>query len=406
MRVGLLTREYPPEVYGGAGVHVEHLAAALTRHVEVEVSCFGAPREDPLVAGSYGSDPALDGGAPELAALRAVSTDLRIAADLGEVDLLHSHTWYANLAGHLGALLRGRPHVMTTHSLEPMRPWKREQLGGGYEVSSFCERTAIEAAHAVIAVSEGMAADIRRCYPEVDPERIHVIHNGIDPDVYRPVDDPDVLDRYGIAPDRPAVVFLGRITRQKGVTHLLDAAAGFPRDVQVVLLAGAPDTPGIAQEVRSKVERLRTERPGHGVVWIEDMLPRREVVAILSHATVFVCPSVYEPFGLVNLEAMACGTAVVASAVGGIPEIVVDGETGRLVPVERVGEGGWFGDEDDLGPDDPHAFAHDLADAVRDLVDDPERAARMGERGRERVLERFTWTAVAERTAELYGSLV
>lgn len=389
MRVALLTREYPPEVYGGAGVHVEHLAAALADHVEVEVRCFGAPRDAPLVAGTYQPDPALEGGPPELGALRAMSVDLRMAADLGDVDLVHSHTWYANLAGHLGSLLRGIPHVMTTHSLEPMRPWKREQLAGGYEVSSFCERSAITSAHAVIAVSEGMAADVRRAYPEVDVERLHVIHNGIDPQVYRPVDDPSVLERHGIDPDRPAVVYLGRITRQKGLTHLLDAAHQLPEDAQLVLLAGAPDTPELADEVRSQVGRLR-QRRGR-VVWVEQMLPRGEVVAILSHATVFVCPSVYEPFGLVNLEAMACGTAVVASAVGGIPEIVVDGETGRLVGHDE---------------DDPEGFARDLAEAIGSLLADPDLAARMGERGRQRVLETFTWARVAERTAELYASLV
>lgn len=404
MRVALLTREYPPEVYGGAGVHVEHLAAALTPHVDIEVRCFGAPREDPLVAGAYGSDPALHGDAPELGALRAVSTDLRIAADLGDVDLLHSHTWYANLAGHLGSLLHGVPHVMTTHSLEPLRPWKREQLAGGYEVSSFCERAAITSAHAVIAVSEGMAADVREVYPEVDAERIHVIHNGIDPDVYRPVEDPEVLARHGIEADRPAVVYVGRISRQKGITHVLDAAERLSADAQLVLLAGAPDTPELAAEVGAHVDRLRDERPG--VVWIEDMLPRDEVAAILTHATVFVCPSVYEPFGLVNLEAMACGTAVVASAVGGIPEIVVEGETGRLVPFEFQ-RGGWFGTPDAVyRPVDPVAFARDLAAAVDGLLDDPDTARRMGERGRQRALERFTWAAVAERTAELYRSLV
>lgn len=376
-------------MYGGAGVHVEHLAAALAEHVDVEVRCFGTPRPDPLVAGAYEPDPALAGDAPELGAWRAVSVDLRMAADLDTVDVVHSHTWYANLAGHLGSLIHGVPHVMTTHSLEPLRPWKREQLAGGYEVSSFCERTAITAATAVIAVSEGMAADVREAYPEVDAERIHVIHNGIDPDVYRPLDDPSVLERHGIDPDRPAVLFLGRITRQKGLTHLLEAAEHLPVDAQVVLLAGAPDTTELADEVRGRVERLRRER--HGIVWIEQMLPRDDVVAILTHATVFVCPSVYEPFGLVNLEAMACGTAVVASAVGGIPEVVAEGETGRLVAYD---------------PDDAGRFARDLRDAIVGLLEDPATARRMGERGRERVLQRFTWAGVAERTAALYRSLV
>ena len=397
MRAALLTREYPPEVYGGAGVHIEHLAAALADHVDVEVHCFGEPRDDDLVAGSYGSWDVLAGGEPYRSALRTLSTDLAMVAGVEGADLVHSHTWYANMAGHLASLCHGVPHVVTTHSLEPLRPWKREQLGGGYELSSFAERTAIENADAIIAVSEQMRADILRAYPQADPERIEVIYNGIDPDVYRPVSATDVLEREGIDPERPSVAFVGRITRQKGVTHLLDAMAHVDPRAQLVLCAGAPDTPELADEVRALVEGLRSRRDG--VLWIERMLPRPEIVQILSHATVFVCPSIYEPFGLVNVEAMACSTPVVASAVGGIPEIIVEGETGHLVSYEPGG--------DDLGsPTDPERFARDLAAAIDDVIADPARAERWGAASRQRVLEHFSWTAIAERTAELYRSLV
>ena len=377
MRVVVMTREYPPEVYGGAGVHVEYLVRELEQLLDVEVRCFGEPRDG---ARAFLPWPDLSRANP---ALQTMSVDLALAAD-GGGDLVHSHTWYANVGGHLAKLLHGVPHVATTHSLEPERPWKAEQLGqGGYALSCFCERTGLEAADAVIAVSGAMRDDVLRVYPAIAPERVHVIHNGIDPEEYRPDRGTDALERYGIDPGRPSVVFVGRITHQKGVTHLLDAAGAIDAGAQLVLAAGAPDTEELARETESKVERLRTERGG--IVWIEKMLERREVVQLLTHGTVFVCPSVYEPLGIVNLEAMACETAVVASDVGGIPEVVEDGVTGLLVP-----------------PADPAA----LAAAVNELLADPERARRMGEAGRRRAVEQFSWRAVAERTVVLYERLV
>jgi alpha-maltose-1-phosphate synthase len=396
-RVGLLTKEYPPEVYGGAGVHVAELAAALADLVSLEVHCFGAERDDPLVAANYREWDALAGDAPHLAALRTVSADLAMVAGVEGVDLVHSHTWYTNLAGHLAKLVHDIPHVMTTHSLEPLRPWKREQLGGGYALSSFCERTAVEHADAVIAVSQGMRADVLASYPSVDPDRVQVIHNGVDPDAWRRVDGRDVLAEHGIDETRPTAVFVGRITRQKGVVHLLDAAAHLPAGTQLVLCAGAPDTPAIADEFRGRVAEL-ADAPVE-VVWIEQMLPRDQLLQILSAADVFVCPSIYEPFGIVNLEAMACGLPVVASSVGGIPEVVVDDETGLLVSFE-VGD-------DELGsPADPDGFARQLAEAVVELLEDPEEAQSMGDNGRVRVEERFSWQAIAAETAALYQQLV
>ncbi|WP_205746051.1 glycogen synthase [Egibacter rhizosphaerae] len=397
MHAALITREYPPAVYGGAGVHVEHLARALADHVNVQVHCFGEPRDDPLVAGAHGTWEALAGDAPHLAALRHLATDLSIVAGLEGADVAHSHTWYANLAGHLAALVYDIPHVVTTHSLEPLRPWKREQLGGGYALSSFAERTGIEGADAVIAVSAGMRDDVLRCYPDIDPEKLTVIHNGIDPDVYTPDRRTDALERFGIDTDRPSIVFVGRITRQKGVTHLLDAAADLDREAQLILCAGAPDTPELGREVSDAVAALREQRDG--VFWIDEMLPRPDIVQLLSHATAFACPSIYEPFGLVNVEAMACEAAVVASSVGGIPEVVVEGETGHLV--------GFHPGDDPFGsPADPEAFAHRLADACNDLVRDPERARMMGQAGRARVLEHFSWPAIAGQTAGLYRSVI
>jgi starch synthase len=383
VRVALLTREYPPEVYGGAGVHVGGLAAELARRLDVEIHAFGAPRADELVAATYQPWGALAGDAPELGALRPLSVDLAMAAAVGHADLVHSHTWYANLGGHLAKLLHGIPHVLTSHSLEPLRPWKAEQLGGGYAVSSWAERTAVEAADAVIAVSEGMRGDLLSCYPAVDPARVHVIHNGIDPGLWRPDGGVGTLEEHGIDPGRPTVIFVGRITRQKGVADLLRAARGFDTAAQLVLCAGAPDTPEIAAEVRELVEVLRAER--QGVVWIEEMLPPQRLRELLTHATVFVCPSVYEPFGLVNLEAMACGTAVVSTRVGGIPEIVLEEETGLLVP-----------------PSDAQA----MAAAVNRLLTDPAMADYLGQAGRARVEAKFTWSAVADRTADLYASLL
>jgi len=395
MKVALLTREYPPEVYGGAGVHVEYLSRALASRVELGVRCFGAPRDSDLVAGTYQPWDALPADR-QGAALRVMSVGLRMAADLEGVDLVHSHTWYANLPGHLAKLLYRVPHVMTAHSLEPLRPWKAEQLGAGYALSMFCERTAIESADAVIAVSGAMREDVVRAYPDVDPARIHVIHNGIDAEEYHPDPGTDVLERLGVDPVVPSVMFVGRITRQKGITHLLDAAELFD-PAQLILCAGAPDTPEIGEEMRRRVEALRRRRPG--VFWIEEMLARREVVQLLSHASVFVCPSVYEPFGLINVEAMACGVPVVASAVGGIPEIVVDGTTGALVAFEA-------GDDAIGSPRDPAGFARAFADRVNTLLADPALAARLGAAGRRRVLDEFQWDAIADATVGLYASLV
>ena len=391
MRVGILTREFPPEVYGGAGVHVEYLTRELARHIDVAVHCFGAPRESSLVARSY-----LPWDALSDMALQTMSVDLAMAQHLGETDVVHSHTWYANLGGHLAKLLWGVPHVCTTHSLEPLRPWKAEQLGGGYALSSFCERTALEAADAVIAVSQEMRRDVLACYPAIDPERVTVIHNGIDPDEYRPDAATDVLERQGIDPSRPSVVFVGRISRQKGIVHLLEAALEIDRSAQLVLIAGAPDTEELAAEVRALHARVQ-ERRGN-IIWIEKMAPRVDVIQVLSHATVFVCPSIYEPFGLVNLEAMACGAAVVASAVGGIPEIVVEGETGYLVPCDvRV---------DNPDPAAARRFAAGLAERINALIADPQRASAFGRAGRRRVIEHFSWESVAAQTVELYRSLL
>lgn len=395
LRVALVTREYPPDVYGGAGVHVEYLARELRKLLELRVHCFGLPRSDPGVDAHPHWD-ALSGDEPYGAALRTVSTDLAIAARLGDAQLVHTHTWYANFAGHLAQLIHGVPHVMTSHSLEPLRPWKEEQLGGGYRLSCFIEKTAIEAANAVIAVSRGMRNDILATYPGVHPERVHVIHNGIDPDEYHPTAETEALRRYGIDASRPYVVFVGRITRQKGVVHLLAAARHFNPRVTLVLCAGEPDTPEIALEVRRIVAELEErEAP---VLWIEQMLDRAEVVQILAHARAFVCPSVYEPFGIVNVEAMACGVPVVASAVGGIPEIVNHDETGYLVEFEPAPGAS-------AGPADPDAFAREIARRVNALVDSPDLAARMGRAGRARALAEFSWHGVAKKTASLYASL-
>jgi starch synthase len=393
MKIALMTREYPPEVYGGAGVHVEYLARELRAFEEVDVHCWGAPRED---ATAHQPWTALSGDAPELAALRAVSIDLTMAAGATGADLAHSHTWYANFGGHLAKLIHGIPHVATVHSLEPLRPWKEEQLGGGYRLSSFCERTALENADAVIAVSQGTRGDVLRVYPAIDPERVHVIYNGIDTAEYAPDPRTDVLERFGIDPSKPSVVFVGRITRQKGVQYLLEAAKAFDPAAQLVLCAGSADTPELGAEVERRVAELRETR--EGVFWIEQMLPKPEVIQILSHATVFACPSIYEPLGIVNLEAMACEAAVVATATGGIPEVVVHGETGLLVPIEP-------GDDGTGAPRDPAKFAADFAESVNALIADPARAAEMGKAGRKRAVESFAWPAIAEQTSQLYRSL-
>ncbi|MGA5325410.1 glycogen synthase [Streptomyces griseoincarnatus] len=380
MRVGLLTREYPPAVYGGAGVHVEFLARELRSLVDLEVHCWGEGRSEGVLR--HRSWPALDGAND---ALRAFSTDLAMAAALEGRELVHSHTWYANLGGHLAKLLYGIPHVVTAHSLEPLRPWKAEQLGGGYALSSWAERTAYEAADAVIAVSGAMRDDILECYPALDPARVHVVHNGIDTALYRPDPGTDALDRIGLDRSRPYVLFVGRITRQKGVPHLLRAVRRVDPAAQVVLCAGAPDTPEIDREFRELYEELSRVR--EGVHWIPQMLPRPEVIQLLTHATVFACPSVYEPLGIVNLEAMACGTAVVASRVGGIPEVVDEGGTGLLVDVDDDFEAG-------------------LARALDVVLGDPGTARAMGEAGRERAVTEFGWDAVARRTAGLYEEIL
>jgi starch synthase len=386
--VALLTREYPPDVYGGAGVHVEHLARELRRRVDLRVHCWGEPRTEPGVV-AHRAWTALAEPMPEAAALQALSIDLAMVAGCRGAELVHSHTWYANLAGHLAKLTWGVPHVATTHSLEPLRPWKVEQLGGGYHLSRFAERTALLGADAVIAVSRGMRQDVLGCYPEIDQTRVHVIHNGIDPGVYRPERSEATLCRHGVDAGRPYAIFVGRVTRQKGLSHLLEAALRLDPRYQLVVCAGAPDTPEIAAEVGALADRVRAERGA--LVWVERTVPRPELVHLLSGAAVFVCPSVYEPFGLVNLEAMACETAVVASRVGGIPEIVVEGETGYLVVWDEA---------------DPAAFSRALAVRMEEVLSDPDLAARMGAAGRARVLERFTWPSIVDRTVELYRSLL
>ena len=403
MRVDLLTKEYPPFIYGGAGVHVNELAKVLRPLADVRVHAFGGPREP----GTEGADDGVT-GYPEIAeldganaALRTFGVDLEMAQGTEGTDLVHSHTWYANLAGHLAGLLHGVPHVISAHSLEPLRPWKAEQLGGGYALSSWAEKTAYEAASGIIAVSNGMREDILRCYPAVDPERVKVVHNGIDLEAWKHPQGQEAdaqaaatLKRLGIDPDRPTIVFVGRITRQKGLPHLLRACEQLPADVQVILCAGAPDTPEIKAEVEGLVARLREKRTG--VVWIEEMLPRPELIAVLAASDVFVCPSVYEPLGIVNLEAMAVGLPVVGSATGGIPDVIVDGETGLLVPIDQVQDGTGT-------PIDPARFEADLAERLATLVTDTEAAKAMGQAARRRVEEHFAWQAIAQRTMDVYN---
>ena len=394
MRIGIVTREWPPDVYGGAGVHIEHLVAALRAlpasaadaadgGLDVDVHCVGPPRPDapapPVPAHLQDAN----------GALQAIGVDVEIAAALADADLVHSHTWYANTAGLLASLVHGAPHVITAHSLEPRRPWKAEQLGGGYRLSSWAERTAYLAADTVIAVSAGMRDDVLAVYPDLDPVRVQVVHNGVDADVYRPTPAPDVVRSLGVDPDRPYALFVGRITRQKGVPHLLKAFEQLPADAGLVLCAGAADTPAERQQVAEAVERLQAQRSG--VVWIEQMLPREQLVPLITGATVFVCPSIYEPLGIVNLEAAACGTAVVASAVGGIPEVVDDGRTGLLVPYD---------------PEDAAAFEAGLAARTAELLADPDRAAVMGAAGRERVLSEFGWPAIAQQTVQVYSDVL
>jgi alpha-maltose-1-phosphate synthase len=376
LSVALLTREYPPDVYGGAGVHVEYLARGLVGLVNLTVHCQGADRPGAVAHRPWGR---LAKANP---ALQTISTDLSMAAAAGAAGLVHSHTWYANLAGHVASLLYDIPHVVTVHSLEPLRPWKAEQLGGGYALSSWCERTAVEAAAAVIAVSRGMRDDLLAAYPAVPRDRVRVIYNGIDTAEYSPDPATDVLERYGVDPAAPSVVFVGRVTRQKGLPVLLRAASDIDPATQLVICAGQADTPEIESEVSDLARGLRASRAG--VIWLTGMLAKREVIQLMTHATVFACPSLYEPLGIVNLEAMACGTAVVGSRVGGIPEVVADGETGLLVP-----------------PGDPPA----LARAINTLVTDPRRGAEMGRLGRKRAVADFGWDGIAAQTAALYAEL-
>jgi starch synthase len=384
LSISLLTREYPPSIYGGAGVHVAQLVPQLRRLIDVDVQCMGEPRE-----GATAHAETYPPGAN--AALRVFGADLSMAAAVPEVDLVHSHTWYANLAGHLTGLLHGIPHVVSAHSLEPHRPWKAEQLGGGYQLSSWAERTAFEGADAVIAVSNGMRTDTLDSYRDLDPDKVHVVRNGIDTDEFAPDTGTDVLDSLGIDRDSPTVVFVGRITRQKGLIHLVRAAEQLDPGTQLVLLAGAPDTPEIAAQVGEAFATVQASRGN--VIWIEEMLPRASVRQILSHATVFACPSVYEPLGIVNLEAMACETAVVASAVGGIPEVVVDGETGYLVPYDPAAA---------ADPTAVAAFEAGLAERINSLTADRDRAAAFGRAGRQRCVEEFSWAKIAAETVEVY----
>lgn len=393
MRVDVISREYPPHVYGGAGVHVTELVRAMRNSIDVRVRCFDEPvKEDGTTGYSVPED--LQSAN---AALGFLGADVRIAADVEGAELVHSHTWYANQAGNIAAMLHGIPHVISAHSLEPLRPWKAEQLGGGYRLSSWMERTAYENADRIIAVSNGMRRDILRCYPQLDERKVVTIYNGIDTELWRPVDDPELVRSLGVDPDATTVIFVGRITRQKGLPYLLRAVRELPAEVQIVLCAGAPDTPEIEREVRDLVDVLQRER--EAVHWIYEHLPKEKIMALLTAADVFVCPSIYEPLGIVNLEAMACGTAVVGSGTGGIPEVVQDGVTGRIVPIDQVDEGTGT-------PRDEDRYVADLAAALNEVVANPELAKQYGQAGRERVEREFTWTQIAEQTIELYREII
>src|SRR5271170_7273557 len=400
MRAALFTREYPPHVYGGAGVHVEYLSRELAKLIEVEVHCWCTQHSDEGNLHVCGDEPPPEVTAGSNAkfktAVDALALNLSQMKELAAIDVVHTHTWYASMAGFLAKKLYRIPFVLTTHSLEPLRAWKAEQLGSGYAMSSWMERTAILDADAIIAVSKGTREDILRAYPEIQPERIHVIYNGIDLNEYQKTSDTKALTDYGVDPSRPYVLFVGRITRQKGVTHLVDAIEYMPPETQVVLCAGAPDTPEIADEMRQKFNEAH--KRNSRVVWIEKMVTKPEAIQLYSNAQVFCCPSVYEPFGIINLEAMACETAVVASATGGIKEVVVDGETGYQVPFAADPVTGF--------PVDPSQFAKDLGAKVTELLGDPEKCKRFGKAGRRRVEEVFSWTSVASQTVELYRQLV
>ncbi|MGV1003311.1 MAG: glycogen synthase [Candidatus Nanopelagicales bacterium] len=385
MRIGLLTKEWPPENYGGAGVHVEYLTRELRKLIDVDVHCFGAPRPD---ATAHTTPAEL---ANANAALQTLGVDLEMAAAVEGVDLLHSHTWYANFAGHVGKLLHGVPHVISAHSLEPRRPWKAEQLGGGYRLSSWVEHTAYGAADRIIAVSHGMRADVLDCYPHVDPAKVDVVHNGIDTELYQPDANTDLIEAVGIDPTRPYVLFVGRITRQKGIAHLLKAAAKMAPDIPLVLIASSPDTPELGAEVEAGVASLVELKGAENMVWVNEHLSRGHLVQALTHAGVFACPSVYEPLGIVNLEAMACETAVVASDVGGIPEVVVEGETGLLVHYDES---------------DTPKFEQDIAVALNKAMADPAAAAAMGVAGRARAVDQFGWDKIAKITVDVYQKAI
>ncbi|MCX6500561.1 MAG: glycogen synthase [Arthrobacter sp.] len=397
MRIDIVTKEFPPEIYGGAGVHVAELSRVLAKEVELHVRAFGAPREPDYHGATVTSYPVPEDLAGANAAVQTLGVDVRIVPDIAGADLVHSHTWYANMAGHIASLLHGIPHVLSAHSLEPLRPWKAEQLGGGYALSSWVEKTAYESAAAIIAVSEGMRQDILRSYPEVDPAKVRVVHNGIDVSLWNRDEGEDAIRALGIDPELPSVVFVGRNTRQKGVPYLLRAAAKLPADVQLVLCLGAADTPELAAETARLIEELQSQRSG--VILVERMLPRHELIQVLSHATAFACPSIYEPLGIVNLEAMACGAAVVASATGGIPEVVQHGETGLLVQLEQVTDGTGT-------PLDPEKFVTEFAAALTEVVSDPERTRAMGQAGRRRAEEHFSWESITETTLEVYRSVL
>jgi alpha-maltose-1-phosphate synthase len=381
MRIGLITREWPPEAYGGAGVHVEYLTRELRKLIDVDVQCWGAPRQD---ATAHQVPATL---ADANASLQTMGISLAQVAALSDVALLHSHTWYANFAGHAGGIYLDVPHVISAHSLEPRRPWKAEQLGGGYRLSSWIERTAYEGADRIIAVSHGMRADVLDCYPEVDPDKVEVVHNGIDTELYQPDASTDLIESVGIDPSRPYVLFVGRITRQKGIAHLLRAAERMEADIPLVLIASSPDTPELGAEVEAGVAALRERKGASNMIWVNEHLSRGHLVQALTHAGVFACPSVYEPLGIVNLEAMACETAVVASDVGGIPEVVVEGETGLLVHYDEA---------------DPQGFEAALGEALNRAMSDPARAAAMGQAGRRRAVEQFGWDRIAGITVDVY----